>query len=66
MHKLKMKATRGLTFEEGCNKYLEYCRQRNLRQGTINHYNDYVDVETWQSLISTANSLNSQTITKGN
>ena len=38
MHKLKMKATRGLTFEEGCNKYLEYCRQRNLRQGTINHY----------------------------
>ena len=33
-----MKATRGLTFEEGCNKYLEYCRQRNLRQGTINHY----------------------------
>ena len=33
-----MKATRGLTFEEGCNKYLEYCRQRNLRQGTMNHY----------------------------
>ena len=30
------------------------------------NYNDYVDVETWQSLISTANSLNSQTITKGN
>ena len=38
MHKLKMKATKGITFEEGCNKYLEYCRQRNLRQGTINHY----------------------------
>ncbi len=38
MHKLKMKATKGLTFEEDCNKYLEYCRQRNLRQGTINHY----------------------------
>lgn len=38
MHKLKMKAIKGLTFEEGCNKYLEYCRQRNLRQGTINHY----------------------------
>lgn len=33
-----MKATDSLTFEEGCNKYLEYCRQRNLRQGTINHY----------------------------
>ncbi len=38
MRKLKMNATKGLTFEEGCNKYLEYCRQRNLRQGTINHY----------------------------
>ncbi len=38
MKKLKMNATQGLTFEEGCNKYLEYCRQRNLRQGTINHY----------------------------
>ena len=33
-----MKASKGLTFEEGCNKYLDNCRQRNLRQGTINHY----------------------------
>ena len=38
MKKLNMKATKGLTFEEGCEKYLDYCRQRNLRQGTINHY----------------------------
>jgi integrase/recombinase XerD len=38
MQKLKMKVTKTLTFEEGCNKYLEYCCQRNLRQGTINHY----------------------------
>ena len=37
MKKLKM-TTQKLTFSEGCNKYLEYCRQRNLRQGTINHY----------------------------
>ena len=29
-------------------------------------YNDYVDVEIGQSLISAANSLNSQTITNGN
>ena len=36
--KLKMTASKGLTFEEGCNKYLEYCRQRNLREGTIRHY----------------------------
>lgn len=38
MKKLKMKASKSITFEEGCNKYLDYCRQRNLRQGTINHY----------------------------
>ena len=38
MKKLKMNKTSSLTFKEGCEKYLEYCRQRNLRQGTINHY----------------------------
>lgn len=38
MKKLKMAATQSMTFEEGCNKYLEYCRQRNLREGTIGHY----------------------------
>jgi hypothetical protein len=43
MHKLKMKATRGLTFEEGCNKYLEYCRQRNLRQRRNGRANKTVD-----------------------
>ena len=32
MKKLKMITNQKLTFEEGCNKYLEYCRQRNLRQ----------------------------------
>ena len=37
MKKLKM-TTQKLTFSEGCNKYLEYCRQRNLREDTINHY----------------------------
>jgi len=36
--KIKMARGTTLTFEEGCNKYLEYCRQRNLRQETINHY----------------------------
>ena len=36
----KIKMTRGvtLTFEEGCNKYLENCRQRNLKEGMINRY----------------------------
>ena len=38
MQKLKMEATQSITFEEACNKYLDDCRQRNLRQGTINHY----------------------------
>ena len=38
MKKLKMSRGVTLTFEEGCNKYLENCRQRNLREGTINHY----------------------------
>lgn len=27
-----------ITFGEGCDKYIDYCRQRNLRQATINHY----------------------------
>ena len=38
MKKLKMARGVSFTFEEGCNKYLENCRQRNLREGTINHY----------------------------
>ena len=38
MKKLKMTAAKAMTFEEGCNKYLEYCWQRNLREGTIKHY----------------------------
>ena len=33
MKKLKMVRGTTLTFEEGCNKYLENCRQRNLREG---------------------------------
>ena len=38
MQKIKMSRGMTLTFEEGCNKYLENCRQRNLREGTIGHY----------------------------
>lgn len=38
MKKLSMRATSGVTFAEGCNKYIDNCRQRNLREGTINHY----------------------------
>jgi integrase/recombinase XerD len=38
MNKIKMSRANQMTFEEGCNKYLENCRQRNLREGTIGHY----------------------------
>lgn len=38
MKKLKMNNLGGLTFEEGCNKYLLFCKERNLRDGTIKHY----------------------------
>ena len=38
MKKLKMATTTYISFKEGCEKYLEDCRQRNLREGTINHY----------------------------
>lgn len=30
--------TKTISFEEGCNLYLQNCRQRNLREGTIKHY----------------------------
>lgn len=38
MRKLRMKNDDFLTFEEGCNKYLDNCKARNLREGTIRHY----------------------------
>lgn len=38
MKKLRLVEKNLLTFEEGCNKYLDNCRARNLREGTINHY----------------------------
>ena len=38
MKKMKMKKEKSVTFEEGCDLYLNNCRERNLRQGTVNHY----------------------------
>ena len=38
MNKLKMTSVNTLVFKDGCDMYLDYCRQRNLKQGTINHY----------------------------
>lgn len=45
MKRLSMEKTNKLTFEQGCNLYLDNCRQRNLRDGTINHYkNSYIQL----------------------
>lgn len=33
-----MNCNQFMTFEECCDKYIENCRLRNLREGTINHY----------------------------
>lgn len=39
MKKLSIKNLQSdITFADGCNMYLDNCRQRNLRDGTINHY----------------------------
>lgn len=38
MKKMQMRINNYVTFEEGCNMYLDNCRLRNLREGTINHY----------------------------
>ena len=38
MKKLRMVEQNFLTLEEGCNKYLDNCRARNLLEGTTNHY----------------------------
>ena len=38
MRKLTLMNTNTITFEEGCDLYLLNCKQRNLREGTINHY----------------------------
>lgn len=35
MKKLQMVVSNSLTFEQGCNKYLDNCRQHNLREGAI-------------------------------
>lgn len=37
LQKLKMQQV-VLSFSDGCDMYIQYCRQRNLRDATINHY----------------------------
>ena len=38
MKKIKMMTENSLSFEQGCDLYLNNCRERNLREGTIKHY----------------------------
>ena len=38
MKKQRMMGADAMTFRQGCKAYLLNCRQRNLREGTINHY----------------------------
>lgn len=40
--KLKMLATNTISFKEGFEEYIQDCKARNLRQGTIRHYNDSI------------------------
>lgn len=48
MKKIKMGSKTLITFEEGCNLYLDNCRQRNLREGTLGHYRQsYTQFYKW-------------------
>ena len=38
MKKVFTKLEYHITFADGCELYPENCKQRNLREGTINHY----------------------------
>ena len=43
MKKMKMMREKSLSFEQGCELYLNNCRERNLREGTIRHYKQSYD-----------------------
>ena len=43
MKRLKMIRDNSITFEQGCELYLNNCRERNLRQDTIRHYRQSYD-----------------------
>ena len=47
MKKMRLDDLKNITFEEGCNKYLDDCRARNLREGTINHYKPFFYKAKW-------------------
>jgi integrase/recombinase XerD len=38
MKRIRLDVAKSMTFKDGCELYLLDCRQRNLREATINHY----------------------------
>lgn len=38
MKKMTLQQDTQMTLADGCKKHYEYCRQRNLREGTLLHY----------------------------
>lgn len=42
MKKMNMQVSNDVTFEQGVEQYLDNCRARNLREGTIRHYSQSV------------------------
>ena len=40
MGKIKMVITNNKTFSQGCEEYLDSCKARNLRDGTLKYYRD--------------------------
>lgn len=42
MKRMKMVISNSITFEQGCNEYVDNCKARNLRNGTIKHYIDTI------------------------
>ena len=40
--KLTMKKSNSITFKQGCEEYINYCKARNLREGTLKHYRESI------------------------
>lgn len=40
--KLTMQRSNSITFERGCEEYLNNCKARNLREGTLKHYRESI------------------------
>ncbi|MDU6427059.1 MAG: phage integrase SAM-like domain-containing protein [Clostridium perfringens] len=40
--KLTVKKNKLITFKEGCEEYVNYCKDSNLREGTIKHYRESI------------------------